>query len=53
MGYALACFNRGLTYFEKGDCKKGWEDVKRVEELGWRVPPEILERLRETYGREM
>ena len=47
--YALAYFNRGISHFKKGDYEKAWEDVLRVQMLGYSVSPEFLEQLHNAF----
>ena len=51
--YDLAYFNRGLCHFKKGHCDKAWDDIKKMEERGYKVPPEILKTLQEASGKQI
>jgi tetratricopeptide (TPR) repeat protein len=51
--FALAYYNRGRSYYYKKEKEydKSWEDIRKAQDLGWRVPPEFLEELRKASGR--
>ena len=48
----VAYLNRALSYYFKGDYDNAWEDVHKLESLGYEVHPELLKALREDSGRE-
>ncbi len=54
---AIADFNRALeinprlgevylgrakAYFSKGEYEKSWGDIKKAQDLGYKIPPELL-----------
>jgi tetratricopeptide (TPR) repeat protein len=45
-------YDRILAYYYKGEYDKAWEDVHKTQSLGFQVPPEFLNELRKTSGRE-
>ncbi len=49
--YAEAYVNRGKGYYFRGEFDKSWEDVKRAQELGYKVPAEFLDDLRRASER--
>ena len=38
--------NRAVVYFSKKEYAKSWEDVRRAEMLGYKVPPGFIEQLK-------
>jgi len=50
--FTRAYQNRWLAYYHKGDYDRAWEDVHKVETLGGKVPPDLLEELKKASGRE-
>jgi hypothetical protein len=50
--YAVGCRNRGRTYCFIGEYDKPWEDVHRVQSLGYKVPDKFFDALRKASGRE-
>jgi tetratricopeptide (TPR) repeat protein len=52
--FALAYFNRGRSYYYKKEkeYEKSWDDIKKSQELGYKVPPEFLDELRKASGRQ-
>jgi len=50
--FALAYFSRGRSYYNMKEYDKSWEDIKRAQELGWKVPPEFLDDLRKASGKQ-
>lgn len=49
---AEAYLNRGIAYYLKREYDKSWQDVKKARNLGYQIPPEFLEELRKTSGRQ-
>jgi len=49
--FALAYYDRGRSYYHKKDYDKSWEDIKKAQDLGWKIPPEFLDELRKALGR--
>jgi hypothetical protein len=49
---ALAYGNRGRAYYFKKEYDKSWDDIKKVQALGYQIPPEFLDDLRKASGRE-
>jgi tetratricopeptide (TPR) repeat protein len=43
---------RAFAYFKKEKYDKSWEDVHKIEGLGYKVPPKFLEDLRKASGRD-
>jgi len=50
--YALAYYNRGRSYYYKKEYDKSWEDIKKAQDLGWKIRPEFLDDLRKASGRQ-
>jgi len=44
--------NRGRVYYFKGEYDKSWEDFKKAQDLGYKIPPEFLDDLRKASGRQ-
>ena len=51
--YAEAYISRGRAYYFRGEYDKSWEDIKRAQDLGYKIPPEFLEDLRKASGRHL
>jgi hypothetical protein len=49
-GFVYFC--RGFAYYFKKEYDKSWEDVKRAQDLGFQVPAEFLDDLRNASGRQ-
>ncbi len=47
----LAYSLRGMVYCNKKDYPKAWQDVHKVESLGAKPPPELIELLKKYSGR--
>jgi len=45
---ARTYYERGLIYYNKGEYDKAWQDVRKAQSLGYRVPPEFLSLLSES-----
>ena len=50
--FAQAYYNRGNAYYHKGEYDKAWEDVHKLQSLGYQVHPNLLNALREASGRQ-
>jgi len=50
--WAKAYNDRAVGYCIKGEYDKAWEDVHKVQSLGYQVYPGFLKTLREASGRE-
>lgn len=50
--YTEAYYNRGRAYYLRKEYDKSWDDIKKVQALGYQVPPEFLNDLRKASGRE-
>jgi len=50
---AKAYNNRGVAFFHKREYEKAWDDVYKVQDLGYEVHPDFLKALREASGREI
>ncbi len=44
--YAEAYISRGRGYYFRGDYDKSWEDIRRAQDLGSKIPAEFLDDLR-------
>jgi tetratricopeptide (TPR) repeat protein len=42
----------GFAYMKKGHYELAWNDVRRAEELGYKVPATVLEHLKKDSGKE-
>ena len=49
--YAKAYCNRGTVYCLKKDYDKSWKDVHKAEELGYKIPPSLINDLKKAAGR--
>ena len=45
-GFAEAYYNRGRVYYLKGDYDKSSEEIKKAQDLGYKIPPKFLVELR-------
>jgi len=43
---------RGNAYFKKKDFANTWNDYNKAQELGFIIPPEVLEKLRQDAGKK-
>jgi len=50
--FALAYYNRGISYYFEKKYDKCWQDFKKAQNLGYQIPPKVLERLRKASGRQ-
>ncbi len=50
--FAAAYAGRALSYFRKGQYDKAWEDVHKVQDLGFEVSARFLKNLRKASGRQ-
>lgn len=44
--YVKAYYNRAIAYFMKKEYYKAWEDVRKMQDLGYQVNPDFLDLLR-------
>ncbi len=51
-GHARAYYERGIAHYEKGQYDLALSDFNKAQELGIRVNPYILNKLRKTLGKE-
>jgi hypothetical protein len=49
--YAEAYMSRGRGYYFRGEFDKSWEDIKKAQDLGYKIPAEFLNDLRRASGR--
>ncbi len=49
---AEAYYNRAVAYYYKKEYDKAWEDVHKVQGLGYQVNPKLIELLRQASGRQ-
>jgi len=49
---AVAYNNRGRAYYFKGNYERSWEDFDKAEDLGYQVPPEFFDDLRNALRRK-
>ena len=51
---AVAYYNRGRSYYFKKEKEydKSWDDIKKAQELGYKIPAEFLDQLRKASGRQ-
>jgi tetratricopeptide (TPR) repeat protein len=50
--FAEAFLGRAAANYFKKKYDRSWEDIKRAEALGYKIPPNFLEELRKASGRE-
>ena len=43
--------NRAAAYYATGDHERAWADVRRAQQLGYAVPPSLIEKLERATGR--
>jgi tetratricopeptide (TPR) repeat protein len=48
--YAEAYVSRGKGYYFRGEYNKSWEDIKKAQDLGYKIPAEFLHDLRRASG---
>jgi len=49
---ADAYYNRGIAYYFKKEYDKSWKDIKKAQDLGYKIPSKFLENLRNASGRQ-
>jgi len=49
--YAEAYVSRGRGYYFRGEYDKSWEDIKKAQDLGYKIPAEFLDGLRRASDR--
>jgi tetratricopeptide (TPR) repeat protein len=49
--YAEAYISRGRGYYFRGEYDKSWEDIKKAQDLSYKIPAEFLDDLRRASGR--
>jgi hypothetical protein len=49
---ALAYYGRARSYYFKKEYDKSWDDIKKAQDLGYKVPPEFLDDLRKASARQ-
>ncbi len=49
---AWAYYRRGYTYYFKKEYDKSWDDIKKAQDLGYKIPAEFLSDLRKASGRQ-
>jgi len=49
--YAEAYFSRGRGYYFRGEYDRSWEDIKKAQDLGYKIPVEFLNDLGRMSGR--
>jgi tetratricopeptide (TPR) repeat protein len=50
--FADAYYNRSVIYYQKKEYDKAWADVHKAQDLGYQIPRDLLDALRELSGRE-
>ena len=50
--FAYAYYNRGIAYYFKKEYDKSWENVKKAQELGYKIQSKFIEDLSKASGRE-
>ncbi len=50
--FADAYYNRAVIYYQKKEYDKAWADVHKAQDLGYQIPRDLLDALRELSGRE-
>ena len=48
----VAYFSRGFVYYFKEEYDKSWEDVETAQDMGYEIPLEFLDDLRNAPGRQ-
>jgi len=51
-GFAEAYFSRGRAYCTEKEYNESWEDIKKAQDLGYKIPPEFFEDLRNASRRQ-
>jgi tetratricopeptide (TPR) repeat protein len=49
---ASAYYNRARAYYFKKEYDKSWDDIKKTQDSGYKIPAEFLEGLRKASRRE-
>jgi len=47
-----AYISRGKAYYFKGEYNKSWGDIKKAQELGYKIPVEFLDELRKASEKQ-
>jgi len=50
--HASAYYNRGRSYYFKKEYDKSWNDIRKAQDLGYKIPAEFLDDLRKASERE-
>ena len=45
-------YNRGAVYYYRKQYDKSWDDIKKAQDLGYKIPAEFLDDLRKASGRQ-
>jgi hypothetical protein len=45
-------YNRGVAYYSRQEYEKSWDDIKKAQNLGYKIPLEFLEELRKASGKQ-
>jgi hypothetical protein len=48
----LAYYGRARSYYFKKEYDKSWDDIKKAQFLGYKIPPEFFDDLRKASGRQ-
>ncbi len=51
-GFAEAYFSRGMAYWLEKEYDKSWEDIKKAQDLGYKIPAKFLKGLRNALRRQ-
>lgn len=49
--YAEPYFSRGKGYYFRGEYDRSWQDIKKAQDLGYKIPAEFLDNLRRASER--
>jgi len=44
-------YNRALTWSDKKEYEKAWEDIKKIQKLGYKADKQFVEKLRKELGK--
>ncbi|HYA90215.1 MAG TPA: tetratricopeptide repeat protein, partial [Thermodesulfobacteriota bacterium] len=49
---ADAYYHRATAYYFRKEFDKSWKDIKKAQDLGYKIPSKFLENLRDASGRK-